>query len=260
MSVVATWPAWLDSPGACDHLVQLHTDDDFLARAVLRFAGGGLGGGEGAVIVATPPHLALILDRLPDAAPAVARGQLVALDAEETLARLMIDGMPDRATFGAAIGEVLERLHTAGYAKVRFFGEMVNLLWERDALEPAARLEELWNELLRVEDVALLCAYRIDNFDPHAHRYALDWISRLHSHVVPVEDDERLDRVVDRAYADVFGEEGDHRALRDLVVATFGPTAAMPRGLAALLALRGVHPLTADAVLERARVHHAQGA
>ena len=260
MSPVTTWQTWLDAPSACDHLVQLYTDDEFLARAVAQFVGAGFAGGEAAVIVATPTHVALFLDRVPDAAPALARGQLVLLDAEETLERFMVDGLPDQAAFVEIVSGVLTRLRTAGYEKIRLYGEMVNLLWERDALEPAVRLEELWNERLAAEGVALLCAYRIDNFDHHAHRHALASISRVHSHVIPVDDDARFDHAVDRAYLDVFGEGGDPRLLRDLLVAKFGRRPAMPRAQAALLALREVHPRTADAVLERARVYYAQRA
>ena len=41
-----------------------------------------------------------------------------------------------------------DRVRAAGYPRPRLYSEMVNVLWERDALEAAVRLQELWNELL----------------------------------------------------------------------------------------------------------------
>jgi hypothetical protein len=170
----------------------------------------------------------------------------------------MVDGMPDREAFVDVITDALDRVRAAGYQKIRLYGEIVNLLWEQDALEPAARLEELWNELLAEQRVALLCAYRMDNFDRYAHRNALARISQAHSHMIPVDDYERFDRAVDRAYADVFGRDGDAQMLRDLLVTTLGPASVMPRAQAALLALRDVNAHTADAVLDRARQYYSE--
>lgn len=258
MNSATTWESVLDAPGACDHLVQLYTDDAFLARAVAHFVGAGFAAGEAVVIIATPEHLALFGERLPDTQAALARGQLVFLDADDCLKTFTIDGMPDREAFVATITGVLQRVRATGYPRMRLYGEMVNLLWQRDALDAAGRLEELWNDLLAVERLPLLCAYRIDNFDRYAHRHALAPIGKAHSHVIPVEHYDRLERAVDRAYADVFGGQGDARTLRELITATLGPTSAMPSAQAALLALRDINTHTADAVLDRAREYYAE--
>jgi superfamily I DNA/RNA helicase len=260
MTPPSSWEALLRTPGACDHFVQLYTDDDFLARAVVHFVEAGFAEGEAAVLIATPAHIALFTDRLSGAPGAMVRGQLVVVDAQATLKAFMVDGMPDRETFVEVVTGVLDRVRAAGYAKIRLYGEMVNLLWEQDALEAAVRLEELWNDLLAEQRVPLLCAYHIDPFDRYAHRFALTSISRTHSHVIPVADYERLDRAVDRAYRDVFGREGDAEILRDLLVAALGSTPIMPRAQAALLALRDVNSHTADAVLERAKEYYSEGA
>lgn len=257
MKRFALWKAVLDAPSACDHVVQLYTDDDFLARAVVHFVGAGFAEGEAAVLIATPAHIALLTDRLPDAAAATARGQLVVLDAQATLKSLLVDAMPDREAFLEVVTDVLDRVRAAGYSKIRLYGGMVNLLWEEDSLEAAIRLEELWNDLLAEQRVSLLCTYRIDPFDRHAHRSALSPISRVHSHLIPVDDYERFEGAVDRAYTDVFGRDGDVELLRDLLVTTLGPVPVMPRAQAALLALREVNGHTADAVLERAKAYYS---
>jgi hypothetical protein len=258
MTSATTWESVLDAPGACDHLVQLYTDDEFLARAAVHFVRAGFNGGEAAVIVATPGHIALFSERLPEMSDAFARGQLVVLDADECLKTFMVDGTPDRQAFLETVTAALQRVRAAGYPRMRLYGEMVNLLWQRDALDAAVRLEELWNELLAVERLPLLCAYRIDNFDRRAHRRALGPIGSVHSHMIPLEHYDRLERAVERAYSDVFGQDGDAQTLRELLVTSLGPASAMPSAQAALLALRSVNAHTADAVLERAKLYYSE--
>jgi len=258
---VASAPPWqtlLRSAQPCDHIVQLHTDDGFLTRAVTQFVGAGLLAGETAVIVATPPHIRALDAQLGlqvDVAGVRARDQLLVFDAETCLAGLLVNGQLDREQFRGFVNAMLDRAEVAGNGRVRVFGEMVNLLCSRDP-EAAAELEALWSAILTKRSISLLCAYRLDNFDRDVHRDLLHQISRSHSHVVPVEHYERLESAVDRAYREVFGAEGDTASLRELLVAGTGPTPVMPSAQAALLALRGLRTDIADAVLERARYYY----
>jgi hypothetical protein len=252
------WHPLLRAPQPCDHIAQLYTDDGFLTRAVTEFVGAGLVAGEAVVIVATPAHIRAFaehLGRTLDLAAARLADQLIVLDAEASLARLLVDGRPERQAFLGLIGTILDRAQAAGDGRVRVFGEMVNLLCGHDP-EAAIELESLWNEVLAERRVSLLCAYRLDNFDRRVHRRLLHQISQKHSHLVPVEHYQRLESAVDRAYREVFGAEGDTVALRDLLVAGVPPTPAMPPAEAALIALRGLRTDIADAVLERARHYY----
>ena len=208
MSSVSSWESLLRAPRPCDHVVQLYKDEGFLLRAVTHFMGTGLAQGEAGVPVATPSHVKAVTEHLArtiDVPAALARDQLVLLDAETCLQSFMVDGRPDRSAFFTLAHGVLDRVESAGHPKVRLFGEMVNLLWETN-LPATVQLEALWSEVLAERQVSLLCAYQLDNFDPHVHRGLLHRISRSHSHLVPVENYERLDAAVDRAYRDVFGD------------------------------------------------------
>ena len=258
MASAPPWQTLLRSAQPCDHIVQLHTDDGFLTRAVTQFVGAGLLAGEAAVIVATPPHIRALDAQLGlqvEVAAVRARDQLVVFDAETCLAGLLVNGRLDRDRFLGFVNPMLDRAEAAGNGRVRVFGEMVNLLCGRDP-EAAAELESLWSEMLATRSVCLLCAYGLDNFDRQVHRGLLHQISRSHSHVVPVEHYERLESAVDRAYREVFGAEGDTASLRDLLVAGTAPTPVMPPAQAALLALGGLRTDIADAVLERARYYY----
>jgi MEDS: MEthanogen/methylotroph, DcmR Sensory domain len=256
MTTTPAWQTLYRAPQPGDHFVQLYTDDQFLARGVSEFLSTGLTAGEGAIVIAIPAHLDLITAALTErglrVADALHRGQLVFADAEECLAKFMIDGMPDADGFSALATRLIEGVRAAGHEQMRLYGEMVNLLW-RENLDAAVRLEELWNETLTAQRVTLLCAYGIDNFDRHAHRAVLPDITRVHSHLIPVEDYDRLEQAVNRAYTEVFGPEGESDAFRALLLAGSAASAVMPTSEAALLALRGISGRTADAVLDRAR-------
>ncbi len=51
-----TWDRVLTNVVPHDHIVQLYQDQDFLNRAVCRFAGAGLANGEGVILVSTLSH------------------------------------------------------------------------------------------------------------------------------------------------------------------------------------------------------------
>ena len=171
------------------------------------------------IAITTDAHGAAIVARLTDdgvdVGSAQERDQLRLLDAAATLETLSAGGMPERERMDAVIRPVIARTRAAGHAWVRAFGEMVDLLYHRGRLSAAVRLEELWNELLEAEHIALLCAYGIDALDPDAYRAALPSIAHVHSHLMPGDDPERLERAIDHAFIDTFGIYGDARLLRE---------------------------------------------
>ena len=50
------WHHVVAEAAPCDHIVQLYQDEDFLSRAVCRFAGAALSNGEGTILVPTLRH------------------------------------------------------------------------------------------------------------------------------------------------------------------------------------------------------------
>ena len=50
------WGGLLASAGPRDHIVQLYQDQDFLNRAVCRFAASAIANGEGVILVPTAAH------------------------------------------------------------------------------------------------------------------------------------------------------------------------------------------------------------
>ncbi len=253
------WEGLMGSPGPRQHVAQLYTRPDFLFDAVGRYAGEGLRGGEAVLLVATALHGGAMMRRLEaqglDLRALVERGQLIVLDATETLSALLVDGMPDSGRFEAVIGGAVASAKAAGYQAVRAFGEMVDLL-RRTSEVAALRLEALWNELLARSGLTLLCGYSLDVFDPVIYEGLVQRVASVHSHLVPVEDYARLDQAVERAYADVFGTGRDGGYLRDAFLAHCVRPAAMPDAQAAILAARVFVPAAAAELLDRVRHHY----
>jgi hypothetical protein len=254
------WKALLESPGERDHTVQLYSDLGFLTNAVGYYAGSGLTRGDAVIFVATPEHRQAFSQRLTangfDVERLQARGQLTILDAADTLSGFMVNGMPDAKRFIPLVGGVIEAARAGGrYPKVRAYGEMVNLLWQKGELPAALRLEELWNELATTHAFSLHCAYAMDTFDREMHCEALHGVHHAHSHLIPVEHYQRFDDAVDRALADVLGP-AEALVLKSVLIARQRSGSHMPASQAALLGLSEMLPRAADAVLLRARRYY----
>ena len=172
--------------GAHFHGVRFYDDAHTLGRIVGSFIGEGLERRDIALIIATPEHAALIESCLRargiDVDQRKRDGLLVMFDARETLQLFMRNGMPDPGAFRRALSAAfVEARRRRGPCAIRAYGEMIDLLW-KDGLESAAiHLETLWNQLARVHDFELLCAYSIGNFYKGA---AVENIQRQHTHLV----------------------------------------------------------------------------
>jgi hypothetical protein len=259
----AEWRSLLAAPVPGQHIAQLYTDPGFLACAVCDFAAEGLRAGDAVIIIATPPHWREISDRLEsqrfDLDDLQRRAQLTVLDAASTLARLLVDGMPDPERFQAVIGAAIGAARSAGYRRVRAFGEMVDLLRRTD-VTATIRLEELWNDLLATHGASLLCGYSMDPFDAGIYRGLLQRVCAVHSDLIPAEDYSRLEEAVERAYAEVFGSADDAGFLRRVFLAEYPRPSAMPDAEAAILAAREFVPTTIAGLLEKARDHYQASA
>lgn len=239
--------------------MQLYAEPEFPMRAVGEFVGEGLSRGEAVVVIATASHWQALERQLTaqrfDIDTRVSQGQLVIRDATSCLPELLVDGMPDRERFLSVSGSAIGAAERFGYARLRLFGEMVDLLRRID-LASAIRLEALWTELLAVKRISMLCAYSLDVFDPAVYGGVLQSVCGAHTHLLPVQDRARFDRAVERAYADVFSAAGEAEALRRRFLDSYARPAAMPDGEAALLAACELAPANSAALLDRARHHY----
>ena len=203
----------------CGHAVRIYRDERELVGPVASELAEGFAAGEPAVVVASAAHRRLFAEELErlgwNAGALEETGRLTTADAEGTLAGLLEDAGPSRQRFHALVGGLLGRAEAAHPGRtVRVFGEMVDLLAGRGRHEAALALEELWDELAARRRFSLLCAYRLDVFDPGAQTGILPAVCRAHDHVVPAGDPARLDQAVGRALAEALGPDEAERVQR----------------------------------------------
>ena len=179
-----------DAPGLVaptrHHAVRFYDSDKSLAHIVAQFLGEGLAAGEPGIVVATPAQRAAIVKELVarsvDVVQLQRSGDLVLLDAQDTLSGFMTNDMPvaDRFTknmcdvIRGACGEQADRT-------VRIYGQMVDVLWKSGNQEAAIRLEVLWNQLANTHAFSLLCGYAMGHFYKDAN---FAEICRHHTHVI----------------------------------------------------------------------------
>jgi diguanylate cyclase (GGDEF)-like protein len=172
-----------------EHLVEFYETEDFLVKTVADFISPPLHRDDAAVVAATAEHLAAFAAAIRregvDLDAAVEDGRYVTVDADELLGAFMIDGTPDPALFRDTVGPLLDRLTANGRA-VWVYGEMVAQLLAAGDISSTIALEDLWNDLARVRDFSLLCAYPMLGFDDHAGA-TFRKICGQHTTVIPAD-------------------------------------------------------------------------
>jgi len=237
-------------PGPHDHFVQLYQGLDALVDTVAEYVDTGLRRGEAAVIIATPEHREAFLARLDAAEQGAEQGRLRVLDAEQTLAAFMANGMPQWNAFRQVVGGLIAELRLR-YPTVRAYGEMVDVLWRRGERDAAIRLEEYWNELGKLQTFSLLCAYRMDPLDGGSYGGALESVCEAHTHLMPARDCAQFDDAVMDAVRKVLAQPFADALLK--VSAKHGAATQMPAGQATLLWLWQNMPRAAEKILSETR-------
>lgn len=195
---------YLSQPAERSHAVQFYEGEEFLVDTVCEFISAGLRAGEQVLAIATPPHVRAISARLTGfgiaADEAHACGQLMMIDAQQMLSQFMLSELPDAVLFREQIAHTLTTLHDAAHrrdatvrtpqalgARVRVYGETVDLLARGGKLRAAIILEELWNEASQRHAFATLCAYDLGSFQHAGDAECFADVCRSHSHVLPTE-------------------------------------------------------------------------
>ncbi len=170
-SIIRNKPSWLSEPEP-GHLVHFYQSENTLLNPLSEYIGSGLHKGEACIVIATASHIQKLNRRLKDEGLDLfalqESGYYITLDADETLARFMMDDLPDKSRFQQVVGALVEKSAQNG-KPVRAYGEMVALLWQEANKEGVLQLEELWNELAITESFSLFCAYPELHFIMHHH-------------------------------------------------------------------------------------------
>ena len=144
------------------HGVHFWACESDLVGRLAAFVAGGLAEGQQCLVVATAGHRAGMRRRLAlyGLTDAVVGGEVVEVDADDLLARLVGPDGLSAALFDEALGDPVRSAATTP-GGVRAFGELVGLLAQRGELGTALELERLWCALASTVPLPLLCAYRL---------------------------------------------------------------------------------------------------
>jgi hypothetical protein len=240
-----------------EHLVQFYGADDRLPTRNLTFyLGEGLKRGEGALVIAGAERNEDLVRHLQqagvDVEQALRTRRLLFLDAHQTLARFMVDGLPDQRRFERTLEAALGKVEAHEDRGLRAYGEMAGILWKAGQFSAAILLEQFWNRLLSRCSFHLFCAYPIDIFAEDFQPGHLDALLCAHTHLLPTAPNEELDGAMDRAMGEVLGAKVQE--LRLLMRADDRPDwAAVPRAEGMVFWLKHNMPEQAGAILARAR-------
>jgi MEDS: MEthanogen/methylotroph, DcmR Sensory domain/Histidine kinase-like ATPase domain len=170
-----------------DHVVHFYGRDAELEGAVTEYLLKALRAGGVAVIIANPGHRASFELQLKfqgiDVDVATANGDVVSLDAMETLKRFLKDERPDPDLFRSVMGSLIDRATSTG-GPVHVYGEMVGLLCAAGQVSSAIELETLWADLSQASPLSVYCAYRADALAQAGNPDTVNQLCQLHSAIV----------------------------------------------------------------------------
>jgi MEDS: MEthanogen/methylotroph, DcmR Sensory domain len=174
-----------DRVAPCDHLLQIYDNHAEYLQGLSRFVSDGFKKNESVVVIATAWHINALERCLGEFATDLLRvtNQYIPLDAEQVLAKFMVDGWPDQKRFEQTITKVLIQAGQGG-RRVRAFGEMVALLWVQGHADATFQLEYLWHQLQKKNAFSLFCAYPRKGFEENSPD-TVQKICQAHSKMVP---------------------------------------------------------------------------
>jgi hypothetical protein len=154
------------------HLVQIYENDELVLDALEGFAVSGFRTDEAVVIIATADHIKSLNRRLIlhgfDLNVLQRNNQYITLNADDTLEKFMVVGLPDEDLFYGVVTDLIAVARGTEKRRVRAYGEMVAILWSKGQKEATMMLEQLWNKFCSEESLCLFCAYSKSDFDKGA--------------------------------------------------------------------------------------------
>lgn len=168
------------------HVVHFYHDDRLLSGSLQEFIRIGIEKNEGIVLITTNKHAEAIKKDLPIHKPL----QIVFVDANLALTKIMTNDFINKNKFNNFIGTIITEMR-GRYKKIRFFSEIVDVMYSIGMTDDANELEGYWNELLNAEEgVSLMCGYSARNVKNQTN---VENISRAHAFTVSEGKEESKD-------------------------------------------------------------------
>ena len=166
------------------HIVELFDSTESLVDTVAAFLSHALNQGDAGLVVMRLAQwksgASELTSRNVALSDAIASGQLTVFDGIRTLARIMLHGTPCRGLFEEVIGKTVRRICATG-ARLRVYGDLVDVLAAEGNFHGAHELEKMWSELTSQEQVTVLCGYSAATFSTPEAGDTLRSICRSHA-------------------------------------------------------------------------------
>jgi DNA-binding NarL/FixJ family response regulator len=172
------------------HELLMFSDDTVLLDSFTRFIAAALKTDNAAIALVTKSHQENLRQRLKaegvDTDGAIQQGTFILLDVADTLATLLVDGLPDPVRFFEDFSGLIKEAAKAAKAehpRVVFCGECLGRLWAEGKTDAAIRLEQGCDELVKTHEVDILCAYPLRRFHGEEDEHIFQGICAEHSAV-----------------------------------------------------------------------------
>jgi DNA-binding NarL/FixJ family response regulator len=172
------------------HELLMFSDDTVLLDNFTRFIAAALKADNAATALVTKSHQESLRRRLKaegvDTDGAIQQGTFILLDVADTLATLLVDGLPDPVRFLEDFSGLIKEAAKAAKAehpRVAFCGECLGRLWAEGKTDAAIRLEHGCDELVKTQEVDILCAYPLRSFHGEEDEHIFQSICTEHSAV-----------------------------------------------------------------------------
>jgi len=172
------------------HEALFYSDDTVFLDGFALFIAAALNAGNAAIVLVTKSHRDSLLQRLKAESVhvdgAIQQGTLILLDVADTLATLMVDGLLDPVRVFEGFSGLIQTASKAAKAehpRVVICCECKGSLWAEGKTDAAILLEQGCNELAKIYEVDLLCAYPLSAFHGDEDELVLQSIYAEHSGV-----------------------------------------------------------------------------
>jgi len=172
------------------HELLMFSDDTVLLDSFTRFIAAALKADNAAIALVTKSHQETLCARLKaesvDIDGAIQQGTLILLDVADTLAKLLVDDLPDPVRFFEDFSGLIKaasKAAKAAHPRVAFCGECLGRLWAEGKTDAAIRLEQGCDELVKTHEVDILCAYPLRSFHGEEDEHVFQSICAEHAAV-----------------------------------------------------------------------------
>lgn len=173
-----------------NHGVQFSSDDASFLSGFTRFIDAALRAGNAVIVIATESHRSSLFEKLQaqglNIGAAIEQGSYIPLDVADTLSTFMVNDLPDPVRFQKVTGDLLMAATKAAKGKrprVAACGECAPILWAQGKADAAIRLEHLWDQIARTQEVDVLCGYVMKSSQREQERHIYERICNEHTTV-----------------------------------------------------------------------------